>query len=232
MTYAISDIHGDWDAFSRMFGLGTAENIAGFGPDDRCVVIGDAVDRGLDGVRILQHVRSDGRFQMILGNHEYMCLQAMMGGKRKSFRDIWGANAGQPTYEGLMRLGRLDRRDLLRWLSRCPDHLDIDAGGQPYRLVHAGWYGDDKDARLWRQPCPYKPMPADGRHVILGHTPVCRLHPGGPSGYLSRCGDHMRIFRCDAFTAIDCGCGMPKTMRKRALGCLRLDDCAEFYIHI
>lgn len=231
MIYAISDVHGDWGAFAAMFGLDEDRNETGFGSDDRCVVIGDAVDRGPHGVRILQYIRSDPRFELLMGNHEQMALSALLGGRTKSFKAIWGANMGQPTYEGLMRLGRGERRDLLSWLAGRPDHLDIDVDGQAFRLVHAGWYGnDDKEARLWRQPSPYRPMPADGRQVVLGHTPVCKLHPLGPSGYLAKCGEHMRIFRCDAFTAIDCGCGLPATLRKRALGCLRLDDGAEFYV--
>ncbi len=47
MTYVMSDLHGCYEAYRTML-----EKIH-FGPDDRLYVLGDMVDRGPDGMKLL-----------------------------------------------------------------------------------------------------------------------------------------------------------------------------------
>ena len=56
--------------------------------------------------------------------------------------------------------------------------------------------------------------------TIVGHTPTC---------FMTGQNDlPMDIWHSEGLIDIDCGCGM--SARIGRLGCLRLDDMAEFYI--
>ena len=49
-TYVISDLHGQYKMFLKLL-----EKVA-FSDADELYMLGDAVDRGPDGIKILQHV--------------------------------------------------------------------------------------------------------------------------------------------------------------------------------
>ena len=67
-TYAISDVHGLWPKFSDF--LDTLE------PDDIVYVLGDVIDRGPEGIQILQYIIDHpDQFKMVIGNHEDMMLR-------------------------------------------------------------------------------------------------------------------------------------------------------------
>ncbi|WP_081846758.1 metallophosphoesterase [Butyrivibrio sp. AE3004] len=46
-TYAISDLHGQYDLFQKLL------DVIHFSDDDFMYVLGDAIDRGPDGIKIL-----------------------------------------------------------------------------------------------------------------------------------------------------------------------------------
>jgi serine/threonine protein phosphatase 1 len=50
MKYAISDIHGRYDRYERLL------KQINFSDEDEMFIIGDVIDRGEDGVRILKDV--------------------------------------------------------------------------------------------------------------------------------------------------------------------------------
>ena len=50
-TYAVSDLHGQDRTFEK--GL----KLIGFSDSDMLYVIGDAIDRGPDGIRILEYIK-------------------------------------------------------------------------------------------------------------------------------------------------------------------------------
>ncbi|MCR5673655.1 MAG: fructose-bisphosphatase class III [Lachnospiraceae bacterium] len=43
-----------------------------FGDDDELYVIGDAIDRGPDGIKLLKHIKKQKNMDLILGNHEVL----------------------------------------------------------------------------------------------------------------------------------------------------------------
>ncbi|RKJ74081.1 hypothetical protein D7X33_20045 [Butyricicoccus sp. 1XD8-22] len=63
MIYAMSDIHGCVDRYREMLDL------IGFVPRDTLYTLGDAIDRGPDGVQILQDMMFRPDVFPILGNH-------------------------------------------------------------------------------------------------------------------------------------------------------------------
>ncbi|SFQ35506.1 Calcineurin-like phosphoesterase [Butyrivibrio proteoclasticus] len=49
-TYAISDLHGQYDIFEKLL------DVIDFSENDFLYVLGDAIDRGPDGIKILQKI--------------------------------------------------------------------------------------------------------------------------------------------------------------------------------
>ena len=118
-TYAIGDIQGCFDSFSRLLGR------CAFDPAvDQLWLVGDLVNRGPRSLETLRFVRDLGASAItVLGNHDLSLLMASEGfgkrGKGDTFDDILDAP---------------DRDDLLDWLRRQPlCHVE---GG--YCMVHAG----------------------------------------------------------------------------------------------
>ena len=71
MIYACSDIHGHYDQYVAMLSRLSLR------PDDTLYILGDVIDRGPDGVKILQDMMARPNVVPILGNHEFtaaLCL--------------------------------------------------------------------------------------------------------------------------------------------------------------
>ena len=71
MIYTISDIHGRYDKYRAML------SEIQFKSTDTLYVLGDVIDRGPDGIKILQDMSTRPNVFPILGNHEFtaaMCL--------------------------------------------------------------------------------------------------------------------------------------------------------------
>ncbi len=73
-TYIMADIHGMYELYLAML-----EKIR-FSPEDVLYVLGDAIDRGRDGIRILQDfmkraIRNRQKLSLILKAVLFFCLQ-------------------------------------------------------------------------------------------------------------------------------------------------------------
>ena len=62
-TYVCSDIHGQYDLYKTML------NEINFTSEDHFYILGDMIDRGEDGIRVLQDVASRPNVTCLLGNH-------------------------------------------------------------------------------------------------------------------------------------------------------------------
>lgn len=71
MIYCMSDLHGERALFERML-----ERIR-FSDGDRLYIIGDVIDRGPDGVDLLERIMEAPNMTLLLGNHEQMCLSTL-----------------------------------------------------------------------------------------------------------------------------------------------------------
>ncbi|MBQ7499841.1 MAG: metallophosphoesterase, partial [Clostridia bacterium] len=101
MTYVMSDIHGMLGKFVEML-----DKIGGIGAGDRLYILGDMIDRGKDGILVLQKIMDDRRIIPIIGNHESFALpilKAIKNGmpmewieKSPQFR-VWAADGGDLT---------------------------------------------------------------------------------------------------------------------------------------
>ena len=68
MIYVMSDIHGHQDAFDDILSQIQLSD------HDHLYILGDVIDRGPDGIALLQRIRQMPRTTLLLGNHEYMMI--------------------------------------------------------------------------------------------------------------------------------------------------------------
>ena len=71
MTYIISDIHGCYTEFA-----GLLDKID-FSDEDELFILGDAIDRGPEPIKVIQDLMHWPNVTYILGNHDDMMLQSL-----------------------------------------------------------------------------------------------------------------------------------------------------------
>ena len=215
MVYCLSDIHGEFERFRRMLEL------IQFSGDDTLYVLGDVVDRGPDGVKALEYIMGQPNIQMLMGNHEWMCLAVLGPNSQAKAKNLWELNGGGPTYIELVEnRNREERGSVLSFLEGLPVSLDIEVNDRKFHLVH-GYPGETLEDQLWERPeAKMLLRPMRGKTVIVGHTPVQLL--------LGREDEVPLIWHGPGILDIDCGCG--HMFPKRKFACLRLNDMKEFYV--
>lgn len=231
MTYVISDVHGNYERWADI------RNKINLTDDDRLIVLGDVIDRGPDGIRILQEIMGAANVTMMMGNHELMMLNSLSFTEEELndpdnmdfFRNWTHNNGGLVTYEAFLSLPDNEQRDILEYLSKLPSRLHIEVNGRKFTLVHGFTNNEGSaEADVWSRPegihCPGNLT--DGSLLIVGHTPVVSLMDEEDVEDAGR--SHFRILHADNYIDIDCCCAYPK-IRGSALGCIRLDDMSEYY---
>ena len=70
-VYVMSDLHGNYDGFMSIL------KQINFSEKDELYIDGDVVDRGRDGIKILQYMMMQPNIYPIIGNHEYALMQVL-----------------------------------------------------------------------------------------------------------------------------------------------------------
>lgn len=211
MTYVMSDIHGSYADYLKMLDL------IEFSAADALYIIGDVIDRGNDGIAILQDIMKRPNVYFLLGNHEDMMLNALTSKKQHGV-DLWHGNGGEVTHACFDGLADEEQDAILAYLRNSPLRAFITVSGISYHLVH-GCPSDDNDQKtlLWGRIRNSISFPTD-RIIVSGHTPTLKYQSGTP----------MKIWYGNCGMVIDCGCAFP--LHGGRLACLRLEDWQEFYI--
>ena len=230
MTYAMSDIHGCFDKYQAM--LCEIE----FKSTDTLYVLGDVIDRGPDGIKILQDMNTRPNVFPILGNHEFtaaVCLPWLsqeitdqsldsLTNDQIAALSEWIVNGGAPTLRSLKQLNQEERQDILEYLREMELYAEVEAGGRSFVLTHAAPDNFDPEKPLdayelqdflFGRPRPETTYYPD-KILVFGHTPTRLL------------GGQDKVFRRGTMIDIDCGCVFPGGR----LGCLCLDTLEEFYV--
>ena len=218
MHYILSDIHGNKEAFDTLLSLIDLQQ------EDHLYILGDVIDRGTHGIELLQQIREMKNCTLLLGNHEYMMVNAFRHPDNLHLKYLWRNNGYMHTYDRFVDLTQEEQEDLLRYLESLPVQLEITVNRRRFILVHAAPQEllvtenercyDPKEFMVWHRLSQYSRMPAR-KNVIFGHTPTWKYHK------------KPRIFHGKKMLAIDCGCGFPN--RGGQLGCIRLEDMTEYY---
>lgn len=230
MIYVMSDIHGNKDRFDNVM-----EQID-LKAEDTLYILGDVIDRYPYGIRLLRQIMKASNIKMLLGNHEYMMLEALyhpattddkfIAAAEKQWRlDIWYDNNGEITHNSLKRLKKETRQEILEFLDSLPLNIPLEVNGQKYLLIHGrvaknfdrlrSSFNDEVSYAVWGRDTERESIP-DDTIVIFGHTPTTYYQSGKP----------MKIWKCGNYIDIDCGCGFGSEGR---LCCLRLDDMKVYY---
>ena len=125
-TYAIADLHGQYNLFQQV-----KEYIKS---NDKVYVLGDCGDRGKEGWAIIKEVYQNPQFIYLKGNHEQMLVEAMWGDKTLCYM-----NGGKSTYA---KWRYVDGRKMI-WaerLSNLPlEDIYISNQGKRIAMCHSGY---------------------------------------------------------------------------------------------
>ena len=232
MIYTVSDIHGCYNKYQKLL------KKINFGPDDTLYVLGDVIDRGSDGFKILLDMARRPNVINLMGNHEAMAIRALshvlcavqhgsgsaLSGDAAEDVELWFYNGGELSLADFLWLNEEETQTVWDYMTDMPLYQEVTAGGQQFVLVHGGLEDfspsrslDDYEPNeiLWCRPEEDTTYYSD-KYVIFGHTPVQLLKVNAPA----------KIYQRGNLIDIDCGCVFPGGR----LGCLCLDTMEEIYV--
>ena len=176
MIYVMSDIHGHRRRFDSVMKQINLQ------PEDTLYILGDVIDRNPDGIRILQQLRAMPNVVMLLGNHEYMMLDALYNIPdeedgyadylREKRLNLWYRNGGDVTHRYLKHIRKSVRQEILEYLDKLPVNIEIMVNGQKYLLTHAAPEDEYLNSSMKHR---------DGREFAVWHR--YRSHDRGPDDY-------------------------------------------------
>ncbi len=232
MTYAVSDIHGCWNKYKDLL------RKVDLGIDDTLYVLGDVIDRGPDGFKLMLDMARRPNVVNLMGNHEAMAIDALSriwntvqkGGEIDLSEDDieavdrWFDNGGELSLADFLWLNDGQAKIVWKYMRNMPLYKKLEVGDRQFILIHGGLENfsltrplEDYEPNeiLWCRPNPDTTYYPD-KHVIFGHTPVQMLDADAP----------VKIYRQGNLVDIDCGC----VFRGGRLGCLCLDTMEEIYV--
>ena len=185
--YVATDWHGMADVADKILEY--------LKPDDELYFLGDAIDRGPNGLYIMYTLLTDPRVTYLKGNHEDIMLDCVPDFIEGHFQyaNHWYENGGDITWKSLEKLEDREKLWFCRKIANMQERIDIiNKKGQHIILSHAGcdpWI-DDEMARMmglkYRYIWDRKHIHSSwdefqqekwkNTYVIHGHTPVLNKH--------------------------------------------------------
>ena len=231
-TYAISDIHGEYDMFLELL-----ERIK-LKDTDTLYILGDILDRGPHPVKVLQKLMEMPNAICLVGNHELMALECLeflckeiteesideMDPRMIGNLLSWQGNGSVTTTDEFHKLDREAREDVIEFLRELLIYEELTVNGKDYLLVHGGLgnYSPEKQIEdysleelVWDR-ADYETQYFDDVYVVTGHTPTQFIQGNPKPGYIYRKNNHITI---------DCQCYAPGGR----LAAICLDTGEEFY---
>ena len=214
MTYVISDIHGCYTEFLELL------DKIGFSDEDELYVLGDAMDRGPESIKVIQDLMRRANVTYILGNHDDMMLQSLkklaVDISEASLIDLsdddfisyyhWLREGGAVTDEQFRQLSHEERRNVLDFLECASAYEMIEDDGKLYILVHAGIQNFDPEKEmdeyntsdfLWeRMDYGKRYFPSVRIFLVTGHTPTIMIREDKKP----------LVYQENGHIALDCGC--------------------------
>ena len=228
MNYVISDIHGKYNQFLLML------DKIHFSNSDTLWLLGDMIDRGPDGIMLLQDLMYRKNVKPFFGNHEDMFYRIIRHlGKQLSRKEIeevkaefsnWIVNnGGEETWNAYTALPEQERKKILSFIETFRVYEEIHVGSNTFLLVHAGvgQYAPEKNPAecslhdlIWEET-QYNYQYFSDRYLVTGHTPSFLID----RNYIGK------IWKKNNHIAVDCGAVFTGT-----LGCICLETLQEFYV--
>lgn len=188
--YCFTDLHGRYELWKQI-----KEYLK---EDDIAYCLGDCIDRGKDGYKILKEVIDDERITLLLGNHEDFfleCVPEFFQGHFGNY-DLWCEyNGGSPTWEAVQSAPVEEVMQILHALKRCPLHKELvikdskkiflsHSGYNPWEIANIYIKNGNKvrSEYLWNREHFHYPwrwakkevddFDFENSYIIHGHTPV------------------------------------------------------------
>ena len=250
-NYVISDIHGQYKTYKRML------RAIDLKPEDTLYVLGDVIDRGPDGIKILCDMMKRSNVRMFMGNHELLMLDALKNlheyrsGDRDDMddMDLWldPCNGGKRTYEAFMELSQIKKKELIQYLENSYVVCRLTIGKKKYHLSHA--YICDKKGDVIKY--------SDLRHRQVWDVVWINIYDRAflakneahifPNKKITYVAGHTFTQRLDCvdeqgrgliyrnddyhgYRVVNIDCGMALKNKSSQLGCIRLEDGEMFYV--
>lgn len=232
MIYVMSDLHGRYDLYKSMLEKIKLNN------DDILYILGDIIDRGENGIKILLDMMGHSNIIPIIGNHEHMAYSTLkklsveiteenynnyLDREAIEMFENWVFNGGLSTSRAFSKSDAEDKGKILEYLGEFDLYEELEAGGKKFVLVHGGLDGFKPDKPLdeysitdivWGR-CDYQKQYFPDKYLVTGHTPTHFIDPKYKG----------RIYKKNNHIAIDCG-----AVYGGRLGCICLDTFEEFYV--
>ena len=155
-------------------------------PDDKLYFLGDAIDRGPDGIAILKMLFNDPRVVFLKGNHEYMmeefcrsCKSINDYHQKWEFDGLWGGNGGEKTFTDFISLTRKERKWYLDKIKNLPkEACYLNKNGKTIIMNHSGYMPNpyrkhDETLYFWDRDHFYDRWQSHSSVFrVHGHTPV------------------------------------------------------------
>ena len=247
-VYAVSDLHGQYNTFVK--GL----EMIGFSDDDILYVIGDAIDRGPAGIKLLKYIMDHDNMDLIIGNHEFMMLNSVSPdggpGCDGEDADIWlFFNGGIVTYEEYGNISEEQKKAILNWLNTREVIKTTEITGTRFCLTHSFYIPECENKRynelsygkvshivwdsIYRSGDDTHAEDIYGSYdytFVTGHVPVQRIYMVN-EGYEDY--NRLKMHRHGNLLCIDGGCalGYNSGVNNGAIF-LRLDDLKEYPVPV
>lgn len=226
MIYVMSDIHGCYEKYISMLKKINLQS------EDVLYILGDVLDRGPKGVKVLLDISAHDNIFLLRGNHDqeaavlltnlYMKSQDELLDRLVPVFQLWLSDGGDATLNEFLKLSEKEQEVALNVIRDSLISKEIIVNGTTYLLAHTvpeiervadykNWTIDDF---IMGEP-DYEQVYFKDKIIISGHT---------PTGFISS-SSKGKIWKGNNHIAIDCGAvfGNP-------LGCLCLDTMEEFYV--
>lgn len=212
--WVMSDLHGDYEGYMSVL------QKMNFSENDVLYVVGDVMDRGRGGIKILQHMMMQPNIYPILGNHEYMstkCLRFLLQEiTEESIATLdegivrglleWQNVGGQATLDEFHKLTMEEKLDIVEYLEEFALYEEVTVCGRTYIMLHAGFIHfsperpmDDYEMYELIFKCNnYERVYFPDKYLVTGHLPTRAIY-GNPR---PDC-----IYQANNHIAIDCGSG-------------------------
>jgi len=235
MVYCMSDIHGYYEGYMEML-----EKI-NLTDEDTLFVLGDVIDRGKGGIKILQDMMIRFNVIPILGNHEYMAINCMKFLNQEITEDSiknldegivrglmeWQNVGGQVTIDEFHKLNAEEKQDIIDYIEEFSLFEEVTVKGKDYVMVHGGLVNFEPDRPLddyhyyellFKVP-DYSRVYYENKYLVTGHLPTRCIQGNNHQD---------KIFKGNNHIAIDCGSACKGEGGR--LGCICLDTGEEFYV--
>jgi serine/threonine protein phosphatase 1 len=199
---------------------------------DILYILGDIVDRGPEGMKIIIDLIQRKNVITLRGNHDHEAMiflkylimpnDGYVVDEIAEVFQLWMLDGGNTTYHSFMELSDTDKRAVIGYLRGLPIFKKIIVGTQYYFLSHTV---PEKDKMLDFNNCnmydflmgepDYKEKYYDDMIIVTGHT---------PTGFIDEA-SLGKLWKGNNHIAVDCG-----AVFDHPLGCICLDTQEEYYV--